>query len=359
MSKEKEKNMKASNKMIDMIIAESGNQHASRIADSEVLNNMDSFSTSVYALNIAIGGALDGCMTSGANQLVGESKTFKTMFLLILAKGYLDKYPDAVFVLFDSEFGTGEAAVYIKSVGLDETRITHLPIDNIENLKIQLNKLLNKIERGQKVFFGTDSIGLLPSINEVNNALESNYAKDMTRAAAMNSLFRTITPQFNMKNIPAVFINHSYKEQTGTKYAKNIVKGGTDSYKASDTILMITRSAEKDGEDLAGYSFNIVIEKSRNVKEKSKLSVVVTFDGGIDRYSGMLELGVDSGFVEKVGKGIYQLKGNTETFKEDGSKPYLQKLVQNKDFAQYVKDTYRLVTKDKILEDDNVLEEKE
>ena len=48
------------------------------------------------------------------------------------------------------------------------------------------------------------------------------------------------------------------------------------------------------------------------VREKSQFFLEVTFEGGIDRFSGLLEIGLDTGFVVKPKNGWYA-KVNQET----------------------------------------------
>ena len=81
----------------------------------------------------------------------------------------------------------------------------------------------------------------------------------MSRAKQMKSLFRMVTPHLNLKDIPLIAVNHTYKE-IGL-YPKDIVSGGTGAYYSADAIWIIGRQQEKDGAEIAGYNFVINIEK--------------------------------------------------------------------------------------------------
>jgi RecA/RadA recombinase len=318
----------------------SGNKYASMLGDSKVLNEKDMFQTSIPALNIALSGSLVDGMNPGVVQIVGESKSFKTLFLLILAKGYLDTYPDSVFLFFDSEHGA--AKEYFESIGIDEKRVIHLPITSVEDLKVQLSKILKETERGDKYFIGIDSIGLLASDKEIHDAEDGKSVADMTRAKALNSLFRIVTAQLPLKNIPLALVNHSY-DQIGTMYPKKIIKGGTGSYLSANEIWMISRSQEKNNEnELEGFKFTINIEKSRKVKEKAKIPVVVTFEHGIDKYSALLDIALAGNFIEKPSNGWYQLKGTDKKVREKDSGPLLETLLTNKEFNKFIEDSYKL-----------------
>ena len=148
-----------------------------------------------------------------------------------------------------------------------------------------------------------DSIGNLASKKEVEDALEGKSVADMSRAKQVKSLFRMVTPHLTLKNIPMVVVNHTYKEIG--MFPKDIVGGGTGSYYSADNIYILGRQQEKDGTEIVGYNFIINVEKSRYVKEKSKIPVSVAFEGGINKYSGLLDIALDGGFVTKPANGWY------------------------------------------------------
>lgn len=75
---------------------------------------------------------------------------------------------------------------------------------------------------------------------------------------------------------------------------------------SADTVFFIGKRQVKDGTELQGYEFILKAEKSRMVKEKSAFPIVVKFDGGIDPYSGLLEMALELGFVVKPKVGWHQ-----------------------------------------------------
>jgi RecA/RadA recombinase len=211
----------------------------------------------------------------------GPSKHFKTAFSLLMAKSYLDKYPDSALLFYDSEFGTPQS--YFDSFGIDTKRVLHTPITDIEQLKFDIMQQLQGLERDDRVIIVVDSIGNLASKKEVEDALEQKSVADMSRAKQVKSLFRMVTPHLNLKNIPMIVVNHTYMEIG--MFPKAIVGGGTGSYYSADNIFIIGRQQEKEGQEIIGYNFIINVEKSRYVKEKAKIPVTVSFEGGISRFS--------------------------------------------------------------------------
>ena len=165
---------------------------------------------------------------------------------------------------------------------------------------------LNDFSPSDHVMIIVDSVGNLASKKEVDDALDGKSVADMTRAKQMKSLFRMITPHLTMKDIPAVVVNHTYKEIG--MFPKDIVSGGTGIYYSADNIFIIGRQQDKQGTELMGYNFIINVEKSRYVREKSKIPISVTWEGGIEKWSGLTEVAIESGHVVKPKNGWYMAR---------------------------------------------------
>jgi hypothetical protein len=331
------------NALIDRIIKASGNELADHLDKSDIINNKDWIKIAVHVMNIALTGELDGHFEPGLMQIAGPSKHFKTLFMLIIMKAYLEKYPHAVAVIFDAEGGA--AKKYFRMVGIDTARVSHIPISNIEELKRNFTKVLHELKRGEKVFFGIDSIGNLASIKEIEDALSDNEASDMTRAKQLKSLGRIITPSLVNKDLFCVAVNHTYK--TMEKFATNVVGGGTGLYYSADNVWIIGREQETKEtagkKKLLGYNFNIVVDKSRSVKEKSKFEVYVDFTTGIDIYSGLLDIALLGGFIIQPTAQSYALRTTpANTVKMKDINELLSIVIEDPLFKEYVKDAYQL-----------------
>ena len=330
------------------------------LANSKFFQKKDMIQTSIPVINVALSGRLDGGLTPGLTMWAGPSKHFKTAFSLLMAKAYLDKYEDGVVLFYDSEFGTPQS--YFDSFGIDTKRVIHTPITDVEQLKFDIMQQMNQIERGEHVIILIDSIGNLASKKEVEDAMDGKSVADMSRAKQMKSLFRMVTPHLNMKDIPLVVVNHTYKE-IGL-YPKDIVGGGTGSYYSADNIFILGRQQEKEGTEVVGYNFIINVEKSRYVKEKSKIPVSVSFDGGISRWSGLLDIALESGHVIKPSNGWYQ-KVDKETgemedkkyrIKDTDTKDFWMPILKKQSFVDFVKAKYQVSSGD-ILKDEDIAAE--
>ena len=324
------------------------------INESKIYGKKEMVPTPVPMINVALSGTLDGGLVPGFTMLAGPSKHFKTAFSLLMAASYLRKYPDAILLFYDSEFGTPQD--YFKAFNVDLARTIHTPVTDIEELKQDIVKQLEEIKRGDHVVIVIDSIGNLASKKETEDALDGKSVADMTRAKTLKSLFRIITPKLSLKDIPLIAVNHTYK--TMEMYSKDVVGGGTGSYYSADTIWILGRQQEKEDKEVTGYSFIINVEKSCYVKEKSKIPITVSYEGGIKKWSGLFDLAVEGGFMNKVNrgsKGTHVQMVDPETGEVIGDevkfstieddKDFWIALLKNKDFQEYIKMRYMLVNK--------------
>ena len=342
--------------LLDKIKKNSTIKDTSILASSKFFTKKDMIPTSIPVINVALSGRFDGGLTPGLTMWAGPSKHFKTAFSLLMAKAYQDKYKDAVILFYDSEFGTPQS--YFDSFGIDTERVLHTPITDIEQLKFDIMQQMNNIERGERVMIVIDSIGNLASKKEVEDALDGKSVADMSRAKQLKSLFRMVTPHLTLKDIPMVVVNHTYKEIG--MFPKDIVGGGTGSYYSADNIYILGRQQEKEGTEVVGYNFIINVEKSRHVKEKSKIPVSVSFDGGISKWSGLLDLALESGHVIKPSNGWYS-KVNVETgevdekkyrIKDTETKDFWLPVLQQKSFYEFVKNKYSVGQIDMVKDED-------
>lgn len=333
--------------LLDKMLKAGNIKSASVLSKSSFFNAKEVIPTDLPILNIAFSGSLEGGLLPGLTVVAGASKSFKTMLSLYCMKAYLDKYKDGVAILYDSEFGI--TPDYLESFNIDINRVIHIPLENVEQLKFDIVQRLNEIDKKDNVFIMIDSIGNLASKKEVEDAENEKSVADMSRAKSLKSLFRIITPHLTTKNIPCLAINHIYQEMG--LYPKAIVSGGTGIYYSANQIFIISKSQEKDGTELAGFKFTINIEKSRYVKEKSKLPFSVFFDSGIYKWSSLFELAQESGHIIKPKVGWYQtVDMETGEISEksyrakdlESNDAYFEGLIKDKVFKEYVERKFKL-----------------
>lgn len=334
------------NKLLEKMKA-AGSIKVTTLSESTLFNTKDTIPTQVPIINVAFSGSLFGGLVSGVTFLAGPSKCYKTLLALLCMKAYLSKYPDSIALLYDSEFGI--TPEYLADQGIDASRVIHIPLEHIEQLKFDIVKRLESVERGDKVFIMVDSLGALGSKKELDDALEEKSVADMTRAKAIRSVLRIVTPHLTMKDLPCVIINHTYSEMA--LYPKQIMGGGTATLYSANQVFFISRSQEKEGTEVTGWNFTLNIEKSRFVKEKAKLTFQVMYDGGINKWSGIIDLALESGHMIKTGH-RYQFV-NQDTGEVDEKKwkesaitdEQYETLLKDEKFSTFVKNKFMLTSR--------------
>ena len=346
--------------IMDKLKKNSKVKETSVLSESKFFNEKDMVQTEVPMINVALSGSVDGGLSAGLTVLAGPSKHFKTSFALLMAAAYLRKHEDAVMLFYDSEFGSPQS--YFQQFGIDTARVLHTPVTNVEELKFDIIGQLEAMDRKDNVIIVIDSIGNLASKKELEDTINEKSVADMSRAKALKGLFRMTTPYLTMKNIPLLAINHTYKE-IGL-FPKDIVSGGTGIYYSADNIWILGRQQDKQGTEIKGYHFVINVEKSRYVKEKSKIPISVSWEGGVQRWSGLLEVALAGQYVAKPSNGWYQhvdrqtgeLVGQKFREKETLTEEFWKPVLDGTDFKEFLKKQYSigyqsLVDMDAIVEE--------
>ena len=131
-----------------------------------------------------------------------------------------------------------------------------------------------------------------------------------------------------------------------------VVTHNTGSYYSADNIFILGRQQDKDkaSSEILGYDFIINVEKSRYVKEKSKIPISVSFEGGINKWSALLDLALESGHVVKPKVGWYS-KTNVETGEiqdklyreaDTNSKDFWSDILADVKFQEFVRNKYKI-----------------
>ena len=332
--------------IMDKLKKNSKVKESSILSESKFFTEKDMVATNVPMMNVALSGSIDGGLAPGLTVLAGPSKHFKTSFGLIMAAAYLKKYKDAVLLFYDSEFGSPQA--YFEQYEIDTERVLHTPITNVEELKFDLIGQLEQLDRKDKVVVMIDSVGNLASKKELEDAINEKSVADMSRAKALKGLFRMTTPYLNMQNIPLIAVNHTYME-IGL-FPKAVVSGGTGIYYSADNIWILGRRQNKQGTEVTGYDFVINVEKSRYVKEKSKIPISVSWSGGVERYSGLLDVALAGNFVAKPSNGWYsrvdqstgEFLGTKVREKETLEESFWKPIFEETNFAEYLKESFSI-----------------
>jgi len=131
--------------------------------------------------------------------------------------------------------------------------------------------------------------------------------------------------------------NNSYRDVNGINHHN------TGLMFAANTAIIITKAMEKEGKELKGFTFNLNVEKSRFVKEKARIGLKVLFDSGIDKYSGLLDLALESKHIISPTNGWYALPASPDSkVRKKDTDIWLEDLLNNKEFVAYIENKYKL-----------------
>ncbi len=325
------------------------NKYADYLDESKVLKEIKEreVKTLVPGLNIALSGSIDGGFQPGHLAIAGESRHFKSNFAIKIASDLMKAMPDAQLVWFDNEFGAPEE--YFKNFDMDFERVLHSPVVSVEDLKIQMSKLFDALTGDEKIIMIVDSVGGLASEKEINDAVSGENKQDLTRQRTLKSLFRIIMPQLKLKKVWLITINHVY--QTMEMYAKDVMSSGKGSLLSADNQWFIGRRQVKEGTELTGYDFVIKAGKSRFIKEGSAIPITVTHSGGIETWSGLLDIAEEGGYVIKPKAGWYSpvdpLTGEVLAEKnyrrsETNNADFWNNIFDRTNFKEYVQQKFQL-----------------
>ena len=148
------------------------------LSDSKFFTESDMVTTDVPMINVALSGNFDGGVMPGLTVLAGPSKHFKTSFALKMASSYLKEKKDAVLLFYDSEFGSPQS--YFEQFDIDTKRVLHTPITNVEELKFDLIRQLEELDRDDDVIVVIDSIGNLASKKELEDTFNEKSVADLS-----------------------------------------------------------------------------------------------------------------------------------------------------------------------------------
>ena len=304
------------NDFLKDIIKTTGNEYAALVSDGVEAGDVDSFiDTGSYVFNALLSGSIYGGLPSNKiTAIAGESATGKTFFLMGMVKNFLDENPDAGCLYFESESAITQQMVIDR--GIDPNRMVMIPVTTVQEFRTQAIKVLDgylaKDESDRKpMMMCLDSLGMLSTTKEVEDTSEGKETRDMTRAQVLKAAFRVLTLKLGKAKVPMVVTNHTY-DSMGLFSTKEMGGGSGLKYAAS-SIVFLSKKKEKDGTEVIGNIVHCKNHKSRLTIENKMVDVRLTYDKGLDKYYGLLELAIKYDIFKSVSTRI-ELPDGTKTF---------------------------------------------
>ena len=157
-----------------------------------------------------------------------------------------------------------------------------------------------------------DSLGMLSTTKEVEDTADGKETRDMTRAQVLKAAFRVLTLKLGKAKVPMVVTNHTY-DSMGSMFPTKEMGGGSGLKYAASSIVFLSKKKEKDGTEVIGNIVHCKNHKSRLTIENKMVDVRLTYDKGLDKYYGLLELAEKYDIFKKV---------STRYEMPDGTKQY-------------------------------------
>ena len=305
------------NDFLKEVIKTTGNEYAALVADGVEAGDVEDFiDTGSYIFNGLLSGSLYGGLPSNKiTALAGESATGKTFFLMGMVKHFLDANPKGGVVYFESESAITKQMVIDR--GIDAERMVMLPVTTVQEFRTQALKVLDRyvqqdVNIRRPLFLCLDSLGMLSTTKEVEDTAEGKETRDMTRAQVLKAAFRVLTLKLSKAKVPMVVTNHTY-DVVGSMFPTKEMGGGSGLKYAASTIVYLSKRKEKNGTEVIGSIVHCKTHKSRLTVENKMVDVRLTYNRGLDRYYGLLELAEKHGILKRVSN-RFELS--------DGSKQY-------------------------------------
>ena len=299
------------------IAKKAGNEYAGLVADGVEAGDIDSFiDTGSFIFNGLLSGSIYGGLPSNKiTAIAGESATGKTFFVMGMCKNFLDKNPDAGVIYFESESAITKQMVVDR--GIDPNRMVMFPVTTVQEFRTQairvLDKYLEQNEADRKpIMLCLDSLGMLSTTKEVEDTEAGKETRDMTRAQIIKAAFRVLTLKLGRAKVPMVITNHTY-DVVGSMFPTKEMGGGSGLKYAASSIVYLSKKKEKDGTEVIGNIVHCKNHKSRITVENKMVDVRLTYDKGLDKYYGLLDLALKYGIFKNVSTRI-ELPDGSKTF---------------------------------------------
>ena len=304
------------NDFLKDIIKTTGNEYAALVSDGVEAGDVDSFiDTGSYIFNALLSGSMYGGLPSNKiTALAGESATGKTFFLMGIVKNFLDKNPDAGVLYFESESAITQQMVIDR--GIDPQRMVMIPVTTVQEFRTQAIKVLDsylaKNEADRKpMMMCLDSLGMLSTTKEVEDTSDGKETRDMTRAQVLKAAFRVLTLKLGRAKVPMVVTNHTY-DSMGSMFPTKEMGGGSGLKYAASSIVFLSKKKDKVDNRVVGNIVHCKNHKSRLTIENKMVDVRLSYDKGLDRYYGLLELAISYGIFKQVSTRIELPDGKTQ-----------------------------------------------
>ena len=304
------------NDFLKNVLKDVGNEYAALVSDGVEAGDVENFIDSgSYIFNALLSGSIYGGLPANKiTAIAGESATGKTFFIMGMVKNFLDANPDAGVLYFESESAITKQMVIDR--GIDPNRMVILPVTTVQEFRTQSLKVLDSYMQQKEsdrkpMMLCLDSLGMLSTTKEVEDTADGKETRDMTRAQVLKAAFRVLTLKLGKAKVPMIVTNHTY-DSMGSMFPTKEMGGGSGLKYAASSIIFLSKKKDKDGTEVVGNIVHCKNHKSRLTIENKMVDVRLSYEKGLDKYYGLIDLAVKYGIFTQVSTRIELPDGKTQ-----------------------------------------------
>lgn len=266
------------------------------IADENEKSNMELIGTGIYILNAALSGSLFGGIQSDRiSVFAGDSGAGKSFLCYGIVKEAQKKDWNVIYIDTEQSIQIEQLPGY--GVDVSDDKFMLIRTNVVEDIIKVLAQIIEQLKETKmsggtipKTMLILDSVGMMASRKEIEDAKDGAEKADMTRAKKLASMFRIISGDLGYLNIPMICTNHVYEEMT--MFPKKIMKGGSGLYYSASVVSFLSKAKLKTGEEdemdlgSSGIVVTLKTEKNRLAKPK-KVKFEISFVSGCNPYKGL------------------------------------------------------------------------